>query len=88
MSTKQHILEYIDSAVQECDEQIEHAFKPESILQVWAEIDIRTAMQRKLDLVKFRALFDSGSTPKGKVDFETYSKIMVEAVETIVSFQD
>jgi hypothetical protein len=88
MSTKQHILEYIDSAVQECDEQIEHAFKPESILQDWAEIDIRAAMQRKLDLVKFRALFDSASTPKGKVAFETYSKIMVEAVETITSFED
>jgi len=76
MSMKQYILEYIDSAVQECDAQLDHAFEPENILQDWAEIDIRTAMQRKLDLVKFRALFESGSTPKGKIAFETYSRIM------------
>ena len=94
MSMKQHILEYIDSAVQECDEQLDHAFMPENILQDWAEIDIRSSMQRKLDLVKFRALFDSGSIPKGgfipkdKVALETYSRIMCEAVETITSYED
>ena len=88
MSMKQHILEYIDEAIEGVDDQLEHAFKPENILKDWAEIDICSSMQRKLDLVKFRAHFDSGSIPKGKLAFETYSKIMVEAVETILSFQD
>jgi hypothetical protein len=85
---KQEILEYIDEAIEGVDDQLQHAFKPESILQDWAEIDIRTATQRKIDLVKFRVSFESGSTPKGKVAFETYSRIMCEAVEIIASYQD
>ena len=85
---KQQIFEYIDSAIEECDQQIEHAFKPENILEDWAEIQINSALGRKFQLAQFRAYFDSGSTPKGKVAFESYSKIMCEAVETIVSFQD
>jgi len=88
MSMKQEILDYIDEAIQECDEQLQHAFKPENILQDWAEMDIRSSMQRKLDLVKFRVSFESGGAPKGKVAFETYSRIMCEAVETITSFED
>jgi len=88
MFMKQQILEYIDSAIEECDQQIEHAFKPENILEYWAEIQINSALGRKFQLAKFRALFDCGSTPKGKVAFESYSKIMTEAVDTIVSFQD
>jgi hypothetical protein len=88
MSMKQKILEYIDSAIQECDEQIEHAFKPENILEDWADIQINTSTQRKVQLARFRGLFDEGTTPKGKVAFETYSKIMCEAVETITSFED
>ena len=94
MSTKQHILEYIDEAIEGVDDQLQYAFKPENILQDWAEIDIRSSIQRKIDLVKFRALFDSGSIPKGgfipkdKIAFETYSRIMCEAVETITSFED
>ena len=88
MSMKQEILEYIDEAIEGVDDQLQHAFKPESILQDWAEIDIRTATQRKIDLVKFRVSFESGSTPKGKVAFETYSRIMCEAVEIIASYQD
>jgi hypothetical protein len=51
-------------------------------------MDIRSSMQRKLDLVKFRVSFESGGAPKGKVAFETYSRIMCEAVETITSFED
>jgi hypothetical protein len=88
MSMKQHILEYIDEAIEGVDDQLQHAFKPENILQDWAEMDIRSSMQRKLDLVKFRVSFESGSTPKGKIAFETYSRIMCEAVETITSFED
>jgi len=88
MFMKQQILEYIDSAIEECDEQIQHAFKPENILEYWAEIQINSALGRKFQLAKFRALFDCGSAPKGKVAFESYSKIMTEAVDTIVSFQD
>ena len=88
MSMKQHILEYIDSAIEECDEQIEHAFKPENILEYWASIQINSALGRKLQLAQFRVHFDNGSTPKDKLSLESYSKIMVEVVETIVSFQD
>jgi len=88
MFMKQQILEYIDSAIEECDERINIAFKPENILEDWAEFQINGAMGHKFQLAQFRAHFDSGSTPKGKVAFETYSKIMCEAVETIVSFQD
>jgi hypothetical protein len=90
MSMKQHILEYIDSAIEECDEQIEHAFKPENILEYWASIQINSALGRKFQLAQFRAHFDSGTTPKAKDKdaLESYSRIMVEAVETIVSFQD
>ena len=84
---KQHILEYIDSAIEGVDDQIEHGFKPENILQDWAEIDIRSSIQRKIDLVKFRALFEEGTTPKGKHAFETYSRIMCEAVEIITSYE-
>ena len=88
MSMKQHILEYIDSAIEECDEQIEHAFNPENILEYWAEIQINSALGRKFQLAQFRAHFDNGTTPKGKDALESYSRIMVETVETIVSFQD
>jgi hypothetical protein len=88
MFMKQHILEYIDSAIEECDEQIEHAFKPENILEYWASIQINSALGRKFQLAQFRVHFDNGSTPKDKLSLESYSKIMVEAVETIVSFQD
>jgi hypothetical protein len=88
MSTKQHILEYIDEAIEGVDDQLQYAFKPENILQDWAEDDIHSSMQRKLDLVKFRVSFESGSTPKGKIAFETYSRIMCEAVEIITSYED
>jgi len=88
MSMKQHILEYVDSAIEECDAQIEHAFMLENILEYWAEIQINSALGRKFQLAQFRAHFDSGTTPKGKDALESYSRIMVEAVETIVSFQD
>jgi hypothetical protein len=88
MSMKQHILEYIDSAIEEADEQIEHAFKPENILEDWSEIQVNASTQRKFQLMKFRASFDGGWTPKGKVAFETYSRIMCEAVEIITSYED
>ena len=85
---KQQIFEYIDSAIEECDQQIEHAFKPENILEYWAEIQINSALGRKFQLTQFRAHFDNGSKPKGKDALESYSRIMVEAVETITSFED
>ena len=88
MSMKRHILEYIDEAIEAVDDQLQHAFKPENILEDWAEIDICSSVQRKLDLVKFRAHFDSGSIPKGKIAFETYSRIMCEAVEIITTYED
>jgi hypothetical protein len=88
MSMKQEILDYIDSAIEEADDQIQHAFKPENILEDWAEIQINTSTQRKVQLSRFRGLFEEGTTPKGKIAFETYSKIMCEAVETITSYQD
>lgn len=87
MSMKQEILDYIDSAIEEADDQIQHAFKSENILEDWADIQINTSTQRQIDLVKFRAAFAQGITLKGK-QAESYAKIMCEAVETITSYQD
>jgi hypothetical protein len=87
-SMKSHILEYIDEAIEGIEDQLKFAFKSENILEDWAEIDIRSSIQRKIDLVKFRASFDEGVTPKGKLAFETYSRIMCEAVEIITSYED
>lgn len=87
MSMKQEILDYIDSAIEEADDQIQHAFKPENILEDWADIQINTSTQRQVQLVRFRAAFEQGITLKGK-QAESYAKIMCEAVETITSYQD
>jgi hypothetical protein len=87
MSMKQHILEYIDSAIESADDTIEHAFKYDNILMDWAQNDIRDAIERKIQLKRFREAFAQGIPLKGS-QAESYSRIMCEAVEIITSYED